>query len=341
MSTCLDASKELQNLTKVWKCRVVSTCGGYRVKVVGVGGAGIKAVNRLIDSGQCDMECIAVDTDRQALEESKAPVKVEIEVKPAKGLCQGVANPEVGRQAAEVSKDRLSGVLHGADLVFVIAGMGGATGTGAAPVVAELARELFALTVGVVSRPFDFENSGKVREIAEAGISRLQKCVDALIIITSDALFKIDRTWQMNTQDAYHLMDNILGLPVQCILDLISVPSIISYDLYDLKYLFRSRTGMAKTGALGMGWASGKNQVVKATRMALSSPFLDKPAKDAQAVLMVFRTPEDFRILEIQEAADLIAREADPDVIVACNARILEKPAEEVRITAIWLYDPL
>ena len=315
-------------------------CSGYLVKIVGAGYAGTKAVDGLVDSGQVDAEFIAVDTDRQSLEQSKATVKVELNTRPTKGLCRGMPDPEVGREAAEDSRHRLFTVLHEADLVFVVAGMGGATGTGAAPVIARKARESGVPTVGVVSRPFSFQPRG-VLEDAEEGINALRRCADALIIVPGDSVLPADQAMQMNILDACHLMDNALGLPVQCILDLVRVPSLIDYDLADLKCLFRSgRMGMAPIGTAVVGRASSEKGPAHAARMALSSPFLDKSTRDADAVLAVFRmAAETFRFPEMIEAADTIIRAARPGARVAYNARFEDRPAKEISVTAIWLYD--
>lgn len=316
------------------------TCSGYLVKIVGTGHAGIKAVNALIDSGQHDAEFIAVDTDRQSLEQSKAMVKVELNVKPVKGLCRGVPDPEVGRGAAEDSSKRLFTALHGADLVFVIAGAGGAAGTGGAPVIARIASKSgVPLTIGVVSQPFPFQSRG-IFENAEDGISNLRGCVDALIIVPGDHVFQIDQAPQMNILDACHLMDNALGLPVQCILDLIRLPSLIDHDMADLRWLFRSGTGIAPIGTVVVSYAGGEKWAAQAARTILSTPFLDRTLREADAMLVVFKmAAETFRFSEMIEAADTVIRAVRPGARVAYNTRFEDKPAKDVSVTAIWVYD--
>lgn len=318
------------------------TCGGYLVKIVGTGHAGIKAVNALIDSGQHDAEFIAVDTDRQSLEQSKAMVKAELNIEPAKTICRGVPDPQVGRKAAEGSRDKLLTILRRADMVFVVAGMGGAAGIGAAPVIARIASKSgVPLTIGVVSQPLPFQSRG-IFENADDGISNLRGCVDALIIVPRAHVFQIDQAPEMNVLDACHLMDNALGLPVQCILDLIRLPSLIDHDLADLRWLFRSGTGIAPIGTVVVSRASGDEGIIQAARMVLSSPFLDGPVKDADAILFVFQmTPETFRSSEVNEAADTIVRAVRPDARLAYNVRFGDKPGKDVTITAICLYDTL
>jgi len=298
------------------------------IKVVGVGGAGSNAVNRMIAAGLKGVDFIAVNTDAQALYLSNAGTKLQIGEKLTKGLGAG-ANPEVGRQAAEESRDGIENALKGADMVFITAGMGGGTGTGAAPVIAGTARDLGVLTVGVVTRPFSFEGRTRQRQAAE-GIARIKEKVDTLIVIPNDRLMQVVEK-RTPILEAFRIADDVLRQGVQGISDLIAVPGLINLDFADV------RTIMSETGPalMGVGQASGENRTVDAAKAATSSPLLETSIEGAQGVLINVTGGPDLGLFEVHEAAEIVAGYADPDANIIFGAVIDENFTEQVRVTVI------
>ncbi|GGD18969.1 cell division protein FtsZ [Pontibacillus salipaludis] len=298
------------------------------IKVIGVGGGGSNAVNRMIEHGVQGVEFIAVNTDAQALNLSKAEVKMQIGNKLTRGLGAG-ANPEVGRKAAEESKEQLEEALQGADMVFVTAGMGGGTGTGAAPVIAQVAKELGALTVGVVTRPFTFEGRKRSTQ-ATGGIDSLKSNVDTLIVIPNDRLLEIvDKNTPM--LEAFREADNVLRQGVQGISDLIAVPGLINVDFADVK------TIMADKGSalMGIGIATGESRAAEAAKKAISSPLLETSIDGAHGVLMNITGGANLSLYEVQEAADIVTSAADQEVNVIFGSVINENLKDEIVVTVI------
>ncbi|ANB60787.1 cell division protein FtsZ [Anoxybacteroides amylolyticum] len=298
------------------------------IKVIGVGGGGNNAVNRMIEHGVQGVEFIAVNTDAQALNLSKAPIKLQIGAKLTRGLGAG-ANPEVGKKAAEESKEQIEEALKGADMVFVTAGMGGGTGTGAAPVIAQIARELGALTVGVVTRPFTFEGRKRAMQAAN-GIAAMKEAVDTLIVIPNDRLLEIvDKNTPM--LEAFREADNVLRQGVQGISDLIAVPGLINLDFADVKTIM-SNKGSA---LMGIGIASGENRAAEAAKKAISSPLLETSIDGAQGVLMNITGGMNLSLYEVQEAADIVASASDQDVNMIFGSVINENLKDEIIVTVI------
>jgi cell division protein FtsZ len=298
------------------------------IKVVGVGGGGTNAVNRMVDAGLKGVEFIAVNTDAQALLMCDADVKIHIGGKVTRGLGAG-ANPEVGRQAAEESRDELREALKGADMVFVTAGKGGGTGTGAAPVIAELARELGALTVGVVTRPFTFEGRKRATQ-AESGIETLSKKVDTLIIIPNDRLLQVVER-RTSIIEAFKVADDVLRQGVQGITDLITVPGLINLDFADVRTIIRN----AGSALMGIGISSGEHRGVEAARAAISSPLLESSIEGATGILLNITGGPDLGLFEVNEAAEVIASAADPDANIIFGAVIDDGMGDQVRVTVI------
>ena len=298
------------------------------IKVIGVGGAGTNAVNRMIESGLQGVDFIAVNTDKQALTLSKAPTKVQIGDKLTKGLGAG-ANPEVGKHAAEESREEISNFIKGADLVFVTCGMGGGTGTGAAPVIAELARDMGILTIGVVSKPFMFEGRQRMKN-AEAGIERLKANVDTLVVVPNDRLLSVV-TKGTSVTEAFRIADDTLRQGIQGISDLIAVPNLINLDFADVRTVMEAR-GLAH---MGIGVGKGENRMVDAARQAISSPMLETSIDGARAVLINITGGPDTSIIDINEAAQMITQAADPEANIIFGAGIDENLEDEVRITVI------
>ncbi|ACX52650.1 cell division protein FtsZ [Ammonifex degensii KC4] len=298
------------------------------IKVVGVGGAGGNAVNRMIAAGVRGVEFIVINTDAQALAMSQSPNKIQIGVKLTKGLGAG-GNPEIGEKAAEESKDDIVAALRGADMVFVTAGMGGGTGTGAAPIVAALAKELGALTVGVVTRPFTFE--GRKRQMqAEMGIKNLKERVDTLITIPNDRLLQvIDKNTSMI--EAFRIADDVLRQGVQGISDLIAVPGLINLDFADVRTIMKD----AGSALMGIGVARGENRAVEAAKLAISSPLLETSIEGAKGVLLNLTGDPSMRLLEVNEAAQIISQVVDPEANIIFGAVIDESLNDEVRVTVI------
>jgi cell division protein FtsZ len=298
------------------------------IKVVGVGGGGSNAVNRMISAGLRGVEFIAINTDIQALALSQAERKIHIGAKLTRGLGAG-GDPGIGRQAAEETRDDLIDTLEGADMVFVTAGMGGGTGTGGAPVVARVARELGALVIGVVTKPFSFE--GRRRgATADEGIGGLKEQANTLITIPNDRLLNIIDA-KLSMIEAFRVADDVLRQGVQGIADLITVPGLINLDFADV------RTVMAEAGAalIGIGVASGEDRAVRAARIAISSPLLETSMEGARGVLLNVTGGMDLGLMELNDAAQIIAEAADPDANIIFGAVIDDGMADEIRITVI------
>ena len=298
------------------------------IKVVGVGGAGTNAVNRMVDAGLKGVKFIAVNTDKQALKLSKADTTIQIGDKLTKGLGAG-ALPEVGQKAAEESREEIANILKGSDLVFVTCGMGGGTGTGAAPVIAEVAREMGILTIGVVSKPFMFEGRQRMKN-ADAGIERLKANVDTLVVVPNDKLLSVVTKGTTMTE-AFRIADDTLRQGIQGISDLIAVPSLINLDFADVRTVMQSR-GLAH---MGIGIGKGENRMIDAAQQAISSPMLETSIDGARAVLINITGGPDTSIIDINEAAQKITAAADPEANIIFGAGIDENLTDEVKITVI------
>ncbi|WP_377889341.1 cell division protein FtsZ [Alkalihalobacillus sp. R86527] len=299
-----------------------------QIKVIGVGGGGSNAVNRMIENGVQGVEFIAVNTDAQALNLAKAEVKMQIGGKLTRGLGAG-ANPEIGKKAAEESKEQIEEALRGADMVFVTAGMGGGTGTGAAPVIAEIAKELGALTVGVVTRPFTFEGRKRSTQ-AVSGIAMLKEKVDTLIVIPNDRLLEIvDKNTPM--LEAFREADNVLRQGVQGISDLIAVPGLINLDFADVKTIMTERG----SALMGIGIATGENRASEAAKKAISSPLLETSIDGAKGVLMNITGGSNLSLYEVNEAADIVSSASDENVNMIFGSVINEELKDEILVTVI------
>ena len=299
-----------------------------KIKVVGVGGGGNNAVNRMISAGVKGVEFLVFNTDKQALKNSLAENKIQLGEKITKGLGAG-ANPEVGEQAAEESIDEIRESLEGADMVFITAGMGGGTGTGAAPVIADVAKELGLLTVGVVTKPFTFEGRKRAKS-AEIGINSLKGKVDTLVIIPNDRLLSISDK-KTSFSQAFEMADDILKQGIQGISDLISVPNLINLDFADVKTIMYDK-GVAH---MGIGRASGDERATEAARLAINSPLLETSIEGAKSVLLNITAGSDLGIFEVNEAADLIRDCVSEDANIIFGAGIDESLKDEVKITVI------
>ncbi len=301
---------------------------GARIIVIGAGGGGSNAVDRMIRSRVEGIEFIATNTDAQALQQSLAPTQIRLGEQATKGLGSG-GNPLTGQKAAEESLDAVARALQGADMVFITAGMGGGTGTGAAPVIAGLAQDAGALTVGVVTRPFGFEGSRRAK-VAEQGIEQLKPAVDTLIVIPNDRLLQV-ATRATSMMEAFTMADEVLLQGIQGISDLITVRGLINLDFADV------RAVMAQSGSalMALGRGSGKNRMVDAATMAISSPLLEQSIDGAKGVIFNVTGGDDLGIQEINEAADLITRAADPEANIIFGAAIDPTMRDEVRITLI------
>ncbi len=298
------------------------------IKVVGVGGGGCNAVDRMINEGLTGVDFVAINTDAQALQLSQATTRVRVGEKLTRGLGSG-GNPEQGRKAAEESADELYEVLRGSDMVFVTAGMGGGTGTGACPIVAQIAKEVGALTIGVVTRPFTFEGSRRI-QTAEAGISKLKEQSDTLIVIPNDRLLQIvDK--RANLNDAFRMADDVLRQGVQGISELITVPGLINLDFADV------RTIMSEGGAalMAVGSAKGEERAREAAEKAISSQLLDITIDGARGILFNVTGGPDLTLFEVNQAAAIIKETAHPDVNLIFGAVIDQNMKDEVRITVI------
>jgi len=298
------------------------------IKVVGVGGGGTNAVNRMVDAGLSGVEFIAVNTDAQALMMCDADVKIHIGSQSTRGLGAG-ADPAVGQAAAQESRDELKEALKGADMVFVTAGEGGGTGTGGAPIVAELARELQALTVGVVTKPFVFEGRKRSQQ-AEVGIENLRDRVDTLIVIENDRLLQVVEK-KTSVVDAFRMADDILRQGVQGITDLITVPGLVNLDFADVRTIMRE----AGSALMGIGMASGENRAAEAARAAVSSPLLETTIEGATGILLNITGGPEIGLFEVNEAAEVVTSAADQNANVIFGAVIDDAMGDEVRVTVI------
>ena len=308
----------------------MSQTGNYLavLKVAGVGGGGTNAVNRMVDAGLAGVEFIAVNTDAQALLMTDADVKIQIGAEATRGLGAG-ADPEIGLAAAQESRDELKEALKGADMVFVTAGEGGGTGTGGAPIVAELGQEIGALTVGVVTRPFAFEGR-KRAEQAERGIDQLRDRVDTLIVIENDRLLQVVER-QTSVVDAFRMADDILRQGVQGITDLITEPGLVNLDFADVRTIMRD----AGSALMGIGRASGENRAAEAARIAVSSPLLEASIEGATGILLNVTGGSDIGLFEVNEAAEVVTGAADQNANVIFGAVIDDSIGDEVQVTVI------
>ena len=302
--------------------------GTATIKVIGVGGAGNNAVNRMIEAGIRNVEFIAINTDAQILKESKASSKIQIGEKLTRGLGAG-ANPDIGTQAAEESKAEIAEILKGADMVFVTAGMGGGTGTGAAPIVAATAKELGILTIGVVTKPFTFEGKKRLAQ-AERGVEALKGKVDTLVVIPNDKLLQvIDRKTSMI--EAFRMADDVLRQGVQGISDLISIPGVINLDFADVRTIMLNQ-GMAH---MGIGCASGENRAEDAAKQAIQSPLLETSIEGARGIIINITGGSDMGLHEANTAAELVQRSADPEANIIFGTVIDDSMGDEIQITVI------
>ncbi len=298
------------------------------IKVVGVGGGGTNAVNRMVDAGVTGVEFIAVNTDAQALMMCDADVKIHIGSQATRGLGAG-ADPAVGLAAAQESRDELKEALKGADMVFVTAGEGGGTGTGGAPVVAELAGEVGALTVGVVTKPFVFEGRRRAQQ-SEQGIENLRNRVDTLIVIENDRLLQVVEK-KTSVVEAFRMADDILRQGVQGITDLITVPGLVNLDFADVRTIMRE----AGSALMGIGTASGENRAAEAARAAVSSPLLETAIDGATGILLNITGGPDIGLFEVNEAAEVVTSAADQNANVIFGAVIDDAMGDDIRVTVI------
>ena len=302
--------------------------GTATIKVIGVGGAGNNAVNRMVEAGIKGVEFIAVNTDKQALQKAKAPIKIQIGEKITRGLGAG-ANPDIGAQAAEESRSEIAEALRGADMVFVTAGMGGGTGTGAAAIAAGIAKEMGILTIAVVTKPFTFEGKKRLTQ-AEKGIVNLKEKVDTLVVIPNDKLLQIiDR--RTSIVEAFKMADDVLRQGVQGISDLISVPGLINLDFADVKTVMLN-TGMAH---MGIGRASGENRAEDAAKQAIQSPLLETSIEGARGVIINITGGNDLGLQEANTAAELVQRSVDPEANIIFGVVTDESLGDEIQITVI------
>jgi len=308
----------------------MSQTGNYLavIKVVGVGGGGTNAVNRMVDAGLAGVEFIAVNTDAQALMMTDADVKIQVGAQVTRGLGAG-ADPEIGFAAAQESRDELKEALKGADMVFITAGEGGGTGTGGAPIVAELGQEIGALTVGVVTRPFAFEGRKRADQ-AERGIDQLRDRVDTLITIENDRLLQVVER-QTSVVEAFGMADDILRQGVQGITDLITEPGLVNLDFADVRTIMRD----AGSALMGIGRASGENRAAEAARTAVSSPLLEASIEGATGILLNITGGPDIGLFEVNEAAEVVTGAADQNANVIFGAVIDDSLGDEVQVTVI------
>ena len=298
------------------------------IKVIGVGGGGNNAVNRMVDNQIKGVQFLAVNTENQVLELSKADVTIQIGEKVTKGLGAG-ANPQIGEEAAQESREEITKALEGADMVFVTAGMGGGTGTGAAPIVAECAKEVGALTVGVVTKPFAFEGKRR-RAAAEKGIEFLTQKVDTIIVIPNDKLLQVvDK--KCSVSDAFSKADEVLRQGIKGISDLIQIPGLINLDFADVKTIMTNQ-GEA---LMGIGEGTGENRAADAAKMAINSPLLETSIDGAKGILLNISGSSDLSIFEVNEAAEIISEAADPDANIIFGSVIDESLGDKVQITVV------
>jgi cell division protein FtsZ len=310
---------------------MMESAGSYLavIKVVGVGGGGTNAVNRMVDAGLRGVEFIAANTDAQALQMCDADIKLNIGHEVTKGLGAG-ANPDVGFASAAESRDDIKEALKGADMVFVTAGEGGGTGTGAAPVIAEIAKnEIGALTVGVVTKPFEFEGTTRTRQ-AEEGIARLREVVDTLIVIPNEKLLSIVER-RTSILDAFRQADDVLRQGVQGITDLITIPGLINLDFADVRTIMTD----AGSALMGIGTGSGEDRAAEAARNAISSPLLEENVEGATGILLNITGGRDLGLFEVNEAAEIVQGAADSNANIIFGAVLDEGQGDEVRVTVI------
>lgn len=299
------------------------------IKVVGVGGGGSNAVNRMIEAGVAGVEFITLNTDLQALDQALAPTRLQIGEALTKGLGVG-GNPEVGRNAAEESRQDIKKLLEGSDMVFITAGMGGGTGTGAAPVIAEIARDIGALTVGVVTKPFSFEGPRRLR-LSEEGIAALKCKVDTSIVIPNDRLLTVAER-RAKLTDAFRMADDVLRQGVQGVSDIITIPGLINVDFADVKAIMSN----AGTAIMGIGIASGDSRAVEAAEQAIASPLLESSIEGARGILLNISAGGDLTLDEVYEAANVVHRAADSeDAFIIMGCVIDESLQDEVRVTVL------
>ena len=298
------------------------------IKVIGIGGGGVNAVNRMIEAGLRGVEFIAVNTDAQTLLMSDAEVKMDIGRETTRGLGAG-SDPEVGKSAASEHADEIEEILKGADMVFITAGEGGGTGTGGAPVVAEIARNLGALTIGVVTRPFGFEGRKRATQ-ADLGITELKKAVDTLIVVPNDRLLQVADP-SMPMVEAFRMADQVLFQGVDGITSLITTPGLINLDFADVKSVMSG----AGSALMGIGLGSGADRAAEAAKAAISSPLLESSIDGAKGVLLSIAGPTDLTLHEVNQAADAITRVAHPDANIIFGAVVDDALGEEVRVTVV------
>jgi len=298
------------------------------IKVVGIGGGGVNAVNRMIESGLKGVEFIAINTDAQTLLMSDADVKLDIGRETTRGLGAG-SDPDIGRRASEEHREEIQEILKGADMVFITAGEGGGTGTGGAPLIAEMARELGSLTIGVVTRPFGFEGRKRATQ-AELGIADLKKAVDTLIIVPNDRLLQVSEP-ETPMIDAFRMADQVLYQGVEGITSLIMTPGLINLDFADVKAVMSA----AGSALMGIGHGTGDDRAEQASHAAISSPLLESSIEGAKGVLLSIAGPNDLTLHEVNKAAEAITRVAHPDANIIFGAVVDDALGEEVRVTVI------
>ena len=301
---------------------------GVNIKVVGVGGGGTNAVNRMIEAGVRGVEFIAVNTDKQVLEKSGATHKIVIGEKLTRGRGAG-ANPDIGTRAAEESSEEIANILRGTDMVFITTGMGGGPGTGAAPVVAKIAKDMGILTVGIVTKPFLFEGKKRM-ELAEAGISKLGECVDSLVVIPNERLKQVSET-RLTLLNAFVVADDVLRQGVQSISELINVTGIVNLDFADVTAIM-SNAGNAH---MGVGQAQGKSKAEQAAMLAISSPLLETSIKGARGIIVNITASPDIGLDEVDVAASMISKEAHPDAQIIWGAAFDNTLEDEIKVTVI------
>lgn len=302
--------------------------GSAEIKVIGVGGGGSNAVNRMIEADLSGVEFIVANTDAQALQSSNAKSKIQLGEKITKGLGAG-ADAEIGKKAAEEDRDEIAEQLKGADMVFITAGMGGGTGTGAAPIIAEIAREQNALTIAVVTKPFGFEGKKRASS-AELGIKNLKERVDAIIVVPNDKLLEI-ATEDLSMVDAYRQADEVLRQGVQGISDLITINGVINVDFADVKTIMKS----SGSALMGIGIASGENRAVTAAQQAIDSPLLESSIQGARGVLVSISASHGLGIMEVNKAMSIIRDAADDDANIIFGHNVNEELGENIRITVV------
>jgi len=298
------------------------------IKVIGAGGGGSNTIDRIVDAHVQGIQLVVVNTDRQALLRSGAPTKIAIGDRLTKGLGAG-GNPEIGERAAEENRDELIEQLRGADMVFITAGMGGGTGTGAAPIIAKYAQEVGALTIGVVTKPFRFEGARKQR-FADEGITRLTEHVDALIIVPNDRLISLADK-RMSVQDAFALADDVLRQGIQGISDIITIPGLINVDFADVKAVMQK----SGTALMAVGHGVGDTRAIDAAKKAIESPLLDASISGAKGVLLNVTGGSDLSLFEVTEAANLIHQEVDPEAQIIFGAVIDDRMQGSIKMTVI------